>query len=90
MAYRRTVPQQPVTQQPVPQQPGWPDSVQLRSVTAELAAMPPLVFPGECDLLRQRLAAVAAGEAAGLESGDKQVGEGQVDTCLRARAGVRR
>jgi 3-deoxy-7-phosphoheptulonate synthase len=54
----------------VTQQPTWPDPARLRSVTAELAAMPPLVFPGECDLLRQRLAAVARGEAFVLQGGD--------------------
>src|ERR1022692_4579236 len=52
------------------QQPEWPDPGQLRTVTAELSAMPPLVFPGECDLLRQRLAAVAGGNAFVLQRGD--------------------
>jgi 3-deoxy-7-phosphoheptulonate synthase len=54
----------------VTQQPDWPDAGQLRGVTAELAAMPPLVFPGECDLLRQRLAAAANGQAFVLQGGD--------------------
>jgi 3-deoxy-7-phosphoheptulonate synthase len=54
----------------VTQQPTWPDLAHLRSVTAELAAMPPLVFPGECDVLRQRLAAVTRGEAFVLQGGD--------------------
>jgi 3-deoxy-7-phosphoheptulonate synthase len=39
-------------------------------VTAELAGLPPLVFAGECDLLRARLAAVSRGEAFVLQGGD--------------------
>ena len=39
-------------------------------MTAELAGLPPLVFAGECDQLRQRLAAVARGEAFVLQGGD--------------------
>ena len=37
---------------------------------AELAGLPPLVFAGECDLLRERLAAVSRGEAFVLQGGD--------------------
>ena len=55
---------------PAAQQPDWPDQSLLRAVTAELAGMPPLVFAGECDLLRDRLAAVARGEAFVLQGGD--------------------
>jgi len=39
-------------------------------VLAELAGLPPLVFAGECDLLRERLAAVSRGEAFVLQGGD--------------------
>jgi 3-deoxy-7-phosphoheptulonate synthase len=39
-------------------------------VTDELAGLPPLVFAGECDVLRERLAAVARGEAFVLQGGD--------------------
>jgi 3-deoxy-7-phosphoheptulonate synthase len=39
-------------------------------VTKELASVPPLVFAGEVDLLRQRLAKVATGEAFLLQGGD--------------------
>jgi 3-deoxy-7-phosphoheptulonate synthase len=46
---------------PTPQQPDWPDPAQVRAVAAELAEQPPLVFTGECDQLKDRLAAVAAG-----------------------------
>jgi 3-deoxy-7-phosphoheptulonate synthase len=52
------------------QQPDWPDPARLDQVTAELAGLPPLVFAGECDLLRARLAAVSRGEAFVLQGGD--------------------
>jgi 3-deoxy-7-phosphoheptulonate synthase len=55
---------------PAAQQPDWPDDSRLQEVTAQLAALPPLVFAGECDLLRQRLAAVTRGEAFVLQGGD--------------------
>ena len=45
---------------PAAQQPDWPDPAQCAPVAAELAAQPPLVFAGECDQLKERLAAVAA------------------------------
>ena len=57
--------------QPLPaQQPDWPDLGRVDQVTAELAGLPPLVFAGECDLLRERLAAVTRGEAFVLQGGD--------------------
>jgi 3-deoxy-7-phosphoheptulonate synthase len=52
------------------QQPDWPDPRRLQQVTEELAGLPPLVFAGECDVLRERLAAVARGEAFVLQGGD--------------------
>ncbi|MCQ4044512.1 class II 3-deoxy-7-phosphoheptulonate synthase [Streptantibioticus rubrisoli] len=55
---------------PAAQQPDWPDPAALAATTAELSALPPLVFAGECDLLRRRLAAVARGEAFVLQGGD--------------------
>jgi 3-deoxy-7-phosphoheptulonate synthase len=55
---------------PAAQQPDWPDAAHVRAVTAELAERPPLVFTGECDQLKDRLAAVAAGEAFVLQGGD--------------------
>jgi 3-deoxy-7-phosphoheptulonate synthase len=55
---------------PAAQQPGWPDPENVRAVTAELADQPPLVFAGECDQLKERLAAVARGEAFVLQGGD--------------------
>ena len=39
-------------------------------MTGELTGLPPLVFAGECDALRERLAAVARGEAFVLQGGD--------------------
>ena len=55
---------------PAAQQPEWPDPAALDAITAELAGLPPLVFAGECDQLRDRLAAVARGEAFLLQGGD--------------------
>jgi 3-deoxy-7-phosphoheptulonate synthase len=55
---------------PAAQQPDWPNPRRLAEVTGELAALPPLVFAGDCDLLRERLAAVARGEAFVLQGGD--------------------
>ena len=47
----------------VSQQPNWPDQAQADVVARELARQPPLVFAGECDALKERLAAVTRGEA---------------------------
>ncbi|HEY1915561.1 MAG TPA: 3-deoxy-7-phosphoheptulonate synthase class II [Streptosporangiaceae bacterium] len=55
---------------PAAQQPEWPDPDAVRAVTAELARIPPLVFAGECDTLKGRLASVARGEAFVLQGGD--------------------
>jgi 3-deoxy-7-phosphoheptulonate synthase len=55
---------------PAAQQPAWPDPARLAEAQAELATLPPLVFAGECDLLRDRLAAVTRGEAFVLQGGD--------------------
>jgi 3-deoxy-7-phosphoheptulonate synthase len=55
---------------PIAQQPDWPDPKHVRVVEAELAEQPPLVFAGECDQLKERLAAVAKGEAFVLQGGD--------------------
>ncbi|MFV0425747.1 MAG: class II 3-deoxy-7-phosphoheptulonate synthase [Beutenbergiaceae bacterium] len=52
------------------QQPAWPHRDALEAVTAELAAQPPLVFAGETDVLRERLAAAGRGEAFLLQGGD--------------------
>jgi 3-deoxy-7-phosphoheptulonate synthase len=55
---------------PVAQQPDWPDPAAVAAVTSEIARIPPLVFAGECDNLKERLAAVARGEAFVLQGGD--------------------
>jgi 3-deoxy-7-phosphoheptulonate synthase len=53
-----------------PQQPSWPDLAERDRVVAKLAKQPPLVFAGECDNLRAKLAEVAAGKAFLLQGGD--------------------
>ncbi|MFD4872494.1 class II 3-deoxy-7-phosphoheptulonate synthase [Streptomyces sp. NPDC058420] len=55
---------------PAAQQPDYPDSKAVRRVVEELESYPPLVFAGECDQLRARLATVARGEAFLLQGGD--------------------
>lgn len=52
------------------QQPEWLDIDALQSATTELSTQPPLVFAGEADQLRERLAAAARGEAFLLQGGD--------------------
>ncbi len=55
---------------PAAQQPTWPDQAHLVRVRAELAKLPPLVFAGEVDILRDRLASAAQGKAFLLQGGD--------------------
>ncbi len=55
---------------PAAQQPAWPDPELLGEVTAELSRLPELVFAEECDRLRERMGAVARGEAFVLQGGD--------------------
>ncbi len=52
------------------QQPNWPDDAALRDAALTLAGRPPLVVASEVDQLRDRLAAVARGEAFLLQGGD--------------------
>ncbi len=52
------------------QQPEWPDGDAVRQAVGTLASYPPLVFAGECDVLRSRLAAAARGQAFVLQGGD--------------------
>ena len=54
---------------PAAQQPSW-DPAALAEVSAQLRALPPLVFAGEVDLLRGRLAEAAAGRAFVMQGGD--------------------
>jgi 3-deoxy-7-phosphoheptulonate synthase len=55
------------------QQPNWPggkDGAPLAKAVAELKALPPLVFAGECDDLKAKIAEAAAGRAFWLQGGD--------------------
>ena len=54
----------------IKQQPQWPDTSAAAAVSRELQSVPPLVFAGEVDLLRERLARVASGKAFLLQGGD--------------------
>lgn len=55
---------------PISQQPQWPDAAALQDAVETLATYPPLVFAGECDVLRERMASAARGEAFVLQGGD--------------------
>ncbi|MEO8329836.1 MAG: 3-deoxy-7-phosphoheptulonate synthase class II [Candidatus Nanopelagicales bacterium] len=55
---------------PAAQQPDWPDGRALEAAIGELRSLPPLVFAGECDELRDRLAAASRGDAFVLMGGD--------------------
>ena len=55
---------------PAAHQPVWPDQAELAAVRQQLSVLPPLVFAGECDQLRQHLAAVADRKAFVLMGGD--------------------
>ncbi|MCW3494763.1 class II 3-deoxy-7-phosphoheptulonate synthase [Microbacterium sp. SSM24] len=55
---------------PIKQQPAWPDADAVAAASAELATLPPLVFAGEVDNLRERLGRAASGEAFLLQGGD--------------------
>ncbi len=73
-------------QHPAAQQPQWPDPGQLAAVTGQLTQLPPLVFAGECDLLTERLAAVARGEAFLLQGGDcAETFAGSTAAAVRAK-----
>ena len=52
------------------QQPSYPDRGAVDDVSGRLRSLPPLVFAGECDELRDKLSAVARGEAFLLQGGD--------------------
>lgn len=55
---------------PIKQQPTWPDEAAIADVRDELASQPPLVFAGEVDRLRRRIAEAAEGNAFVLQGGD--------------------
>ena len=60
------------------QQPTYSDPTALDAAVAKLRTMPPLVFAGECDELKAKIAAVARGDAFMLQGGD----------CVETLAGV--
>jgi len=55
---------------PIKQQPTWSDLDHVDDVSRQIAALPPLVFAGEVDNLRDRLARAASGGAFLLQGGD--------------------
>ncbi len=55
---------------PIKQQPLWDDLTEVSAVSAEIATLPPLVFAGEVDNLRDRIARAASGHAFVLQGGD--------------------
>ena len=55
---------------PAAQQPAWPSADALAQAQQILAGLPPLVFAGECDELKSRLAAATNGDAFVLMGGD--------------------
>ena len=55
---------------PIKQQPVWSDPDAAGAASAEIAGLPPLVFAGEVDILRERLATAASGGAFVLQGGD--------------------
>nr|WP_146341823.1 3-deoxy-7-phosphoheptulonate synthase class II [Nesterenkonia sp. NBAIMH1] len=55
---------------PLSQQPAWQSHPDFEAACQQLSDNPPLVFAGEVDRLRRRLAAVAEGEAFLLQGGD--------------------
>lgn len=55
---------------PIKQQPPWLDAGSVVEASTKLASFPPLVFAGEVDTLRERLAVAASGNAFLLQGGD--------------------
>jgi len=55
---------------PAKHQPAWPDKDELDRVVAYLRTLPPLVFAGESDKLKQEMAQASRGEAFVLMGGD--------------------
>ena len=52
------------------QHPQWPDPLHLARVEADLRKLPPLVFAGEADALKSRIALAQEGKAFWLQGGD--------------------
>ncbi len=55
---------------PIKQQPEYSEQAVVAEVAAELESLPPLVFAGEADTLKERLAQAASGQAFLLQGGD--------------------
>ncbi|MCU1418516.1 MAG: 3-deoxy-7-phosphoheptulonate synthase class [Schumannella sp.] len=55
---------------PIKQQPVWPDAEAAAAASKEISTLPPLVFAGEVDILRERLARAARGDSFLLQGGD--------------------
>jgi 3-deoxy-7-phosphoheptulonate synthase len=55
---------------PIKQQPEWSNADAVAAASAEIASLPPLVFAGEVDILRDRLARAARGDSFLLQGGD--------------------
>ena len=53
-----------------PTWPGGPEGAAIKAAVAELKSFPPLVFAGECDDLKARIALAAEGKAFWLQGGD--------------------
>jgi 3-deoxy-7-phosphoheptulonate synthase len=71
------------------QQPSWPDRDALDRTVERLRRVPPLVFAGECDDLKGKLAQVARGEAFLLQGGDcAETLEGATADNVRAKLRV--
>ena len=71
------------------QQPNYPDQAAVDAAVDRLRAVPPLVFAGECDDLKEKLAAVARGEAFLLQAGDcAETLEGATADNVRAKLRV--
>src|SRR5919107_1570915 len=71
------------------QQPSWPDPAAVARAVERLRKVPPLVFAGECDELKGKLAAVARGEAFLLQGGDcAETLEGATADNVRAKLRV--
>jgi 3-deoxy-7-phosphoheptulonate synthase len=52
------------------QQPNWPDKSALENAVETLKKLPPLVFAGECDVLKEKIAKAQEGNAFWLQGGD--------------------
>src|SRR5690349_7463830 len=71
---------------PALQQPQWADRGALQTAVRRLEGLPPLVLAAECDQLKERLAAVARGEAFLLQGGDcAETFAGTTDEAIRGK-----